>query len=262
MSRLASLREVSVVRDERVLLSVDELVIEDGSRWVLLGPNGSGKSTLLLILSGRLWPTSGEVHLLGHRLGTVDLRTLRARLGLMSSSLAKQLRMGLGVHDVVVTGVDGALEPWWSSYAGSDHVRADALLADVGASSLIHKQFGVLSDGERARVLLARVLIASPELLCLDEPAAGLDLGARERLMGRLGSVVASPDPRGMVLVTHHLEEIPSGMTHAALLREGSVVQAGPIDEVVTSASISETFGVAVRVTRHRDDRYSARGAA
>jgi iron complex transport system ATP-binding protein len=260
MPLLASLRDVTVVRDDRTLLSVEALEIEAGSRWVLLGPNGSGKSTLLSIMAGRLWPTSGAVELLGHRLGRVDLRTLRARLGLMSSSLGKQLRASLSAHDVVVTGIDGALEPWWRQYEQADHNRAAQLLEELGVGDLGPRAFGVLSDGERAHVLLARVLMAEPELLCLDEPAAGLDLGARERLLARLRAVVAARRPGALVLVTHHLEEIPIGMTHAALLKEGQIVARGPIGSVLSSQAISETFEAAIEVTTHRDGRLSARG--
>ena len=260
MTRVAGLRNVSVVRDEKVLLSLDRLEIESGSRWVLLGPNGSGKSTLLSILSGRLWPTTGEVELLGHRLGRVDLRTLRTSLGFFSSSLARQLRPALSVHDVVLTGVDGALEPWWREYDDADHVRADHLLAELGVGQLSKKSLGIISDGERTHVLLARVLMSNPELLCLDEPAAGLDVGARERLLERLGAVMAAPKPEGAVLVTHHVEEIPPFMTHGALLREGALVASGPLEEVMTSKGISTTFGIEISLQRDRDGRYSARG--
>jgi len=258
---LASLDKVTVIRDNRTLLQVDNLAIARGERWVFLGPNGSGKSTLLTVLAGRLWPTSGTISLLGHQLGSVDLRSLRPRLGLMSSSVAKQLRRSLPAHDIVLTGIDGALEPWWRSYDQAEHDRADAALAEIGAAGLSGKDFGVLSDGERAHVLLARVLMSDPDLLCLDEPASGLDLGARERLMKRLELVSQGNRPDGLVLVTHHLEEIPLGITHAGLVSQGKIVASGPLEENITSSSISETFGISLEVSRHEDGRFSARSA-
>lgn len=260
MTSLALLNDVTVVRDERTLLSVDSFEVTTGSRWVVLGPNGSGKTTLLSILSGRLWPTSGTVTLLGQQLGRVDLRELRKRLGFMSTALSKELRSSLLVHDVVVTGADGALEPWWGEYPLSDHDQADRLLSEVGAGLLIEKAFGVVSDGERARVLLARALMSIPNLLCLDEPAAGLDLGAREQLLERLTRVFAAPEPQGVVLVTHHLEEIPPGITHAALMREGQIISQGPIKNVLTSEAISATFEISIEMTGHPGGRFSARG--
>ena len=262
MRPVVAVSGLTVVRDGRTILDVAQLEIGNGERWALLGPNGSGKTTLLNVIAGRLWPTSGEVWLLGHQLGHVDLRTLRGRLGLMSSSVSKSLRPSLTAHEVVVTGVDGALEPWWRAYEAEEHLRADALLEEVGVADLRHRSIGVVSEGERAQVLLARTLMADPELLCLDEPAAGLDLGARERLIARLGQLLVSPSPVPVVLVTHHLEELPSGLTHAAVLRGGTVLASGPIDEVVTSSTISDAFGVAIEVTHHDDDRFSARGIA
>jgi iron complex transport system ATP-binding protein len=258
---LISLRDVTVVREGAVLLDVDSYLVEAGERWVLLGPNGSGKSTLLAVATGRLWPTTGDVHLLGNQLGRVDLRQLKGVLGLMSSSLAKQLRPSLSVRDVVVSGIDGALEPWWRQYSTAEIDLAEARLEDLGVRSLADRPFGVISDGERANVLLARALMSSPRFLCLDEPAAGLDLGARERLLGRLSQVTGDFGPEGVVLVTHHLEEIPSGMTHAALLGGGSIALQGPIEEVLDSESVSSVFATPVQVARHADGRFSARSA-
>jgi len=261
LTELVSLRELTVIRDGRRILSVPMLDILEGERWALLGPNGSGKSTLLAVISGRLWPSSGEVTLLGQRLGQVDLRQLRRRLGLLSATLSKQLRPGLEVRDVVVTGIDGALEPFWSSYDEADYLRADELLGELAVSHLADKLLGVISEGERAQVLLARALISAPTLLCLDEPSAGLDLGARERLLSRLGALLAADSPAGVVMVTHHLEELPAGLSHVALLSEGVCVAAGPIDDVLSSASVSDAFAVDVEVTAYPDGRYSARAA-
>ncbi len=259
MTRAALIDDLTVVREGRTILAVEHLEIASHDRWVLLGPNGSGKSTLLTVLAGRLWPTTGTVELLGERLGRVDLRELRPRLGLLSSSLSRQLRVDLRVHDVVVTGVDGALEPWWREYPEAAHLAADRLLDEVGAGHLTTSTFGVLSDGERAKVLLARLLIAEPELLCLDEPAAGLDLGARELFLERLAQVFERQSATPVVLVTHHLEEIPPGLTHAAILTHGKVLVAGEVGDAITSATISEAFGVSVVVERYDGGRYSAR---
>jgi len=259
---LISLRDVTVVRDGAVLLDVKSYLVEAGERWVLLGPNGSGKSTMLAVATGRLWPTTGDVHLLGHQLGRVDLRQLKGVLSLMSSSLAKQLRPSLSVRDVVVTGIDGALEPWWRQYSAAEIDSAEARLADFGVRSLADRPFGVISDGERAHVLMARALMSSPRFLCLDEPAAGLDLGARERLLGKLSQVTGDSGPEGVVLVTHHLEEIPPGMTHAALLRDGAIELQGPIEEVLDSDSVSSVFATPIQVTHHADGRFSARSAS
>lgn len=259
VTRTARIDDLTVVRDGRTILAVEHLEIASQDRWVLLGPNGSGKSTLLSVLAGRLWPTAGSVELLGERLGRVDLRDLRPRLGLLSSSLARQLRTDVGVHDVVVTGLDGALEPWWREYPEAAHRMADRLLDEVGAGHLSRSSFGVISDGERAKVLLARLLIAEPELLCLDEPAAGLDLGAREQLLQRLAHVFDRQASTAVVLVTHHLEEIPPGLTHAAILSAGRVLVSGPVDVAISSHSISTAFDVDVEVERHDGGRYSAR---
>ena len=252
-------RDLTVVHDGRTVLSVPEFDIHEGERWALLGPNGSGKTTLLSVIAGRQWPSSGEVTLLGHRLGRVDVRELRVRLGFLSAAVTRSLRPRISAHDVVVTGVDGALEPWWRTYDDADHRRADGLLASLGLAEAADRQVGVLSEGERAKVLLARLLMAEPALLCLDEPAAGLDLGARESLISLLGELMASPDPAPVVLVTHHLEELPSGLTHAALLRDGSPIAIGPIDEVITTELVSKAFDIDVVVEKFEDGRFSAR---
>jgi len=251
--------DLMVIREGRTILSVPRLRIEEHQRWALLGPNGSGKSTLLSVISGRLWPTSGDVSIFGHRFGQVDLRTLRSRLGILSSAITRQLHPGLLVHDAVVTGIDGALEPWWRDYDSAIHARADALLDELGIGHLSSKPIGVISEGERAQVLLARVLIAQPELICLDEPAAGLDLGARERLLSRLGAILRSANPAPFVMVTHHLEELAVGLTHATLLREGAPLAIGPLDEVITSELVSEAFNVTVEIRRSSTGRFAIR---
>lgn len=250
---------VSVVRDGRPILDRVDWTVGPGERWAVLGPNGSGKTTLLQVAGARLWPTAGTVEVLGQRLGRVDVRTLRARVALVSGSVIRQLRPALTAREVVVTGCTGALEPWWHTYDPDDWAEADRLLAagdgapgpgERDAAELGDRPFGVISEGERQRVLLARALMSRPELLLLDEPAAGLDLGARERLVARLARLATDDSVPPLVLVTHHAEEIPPGITHAALVRDGRLLAAGPSDAVLTSDRVSECFGLTVTVGR------------
>ena len=230
-----------------------------GERWVVLGPNGSGKTSLLRLAAAERQPTSGVVVVLGHRLGRVDLRELRRHVGVASAAIDKQLRPSLVAHDAVMTARFGALEPWWHDYSDADRSRAGELLEFVGCAALSERRLDTLSQGERQRVLLARALMAEPELLLLDEPAAGLDLPARELLVDRLAALAVDPAAPTMVLVTHHVEEIPAGMTHALLLRDGRAVASGPIASTLSSESMSEAYGLEVALER-RDGRYSAWG--
>jgi iron complex transport system ATP-binding protein len=215
-----------------------------GERWVVLGPNGSGKTTVFELASGYLHPTRGSVEVLGHRLGRVDVRRLREHIGLVSSALAKKLMPGVNAADVVVSALHGALEPWWHVYSDEDRALAREFLAGEGFGTIADRPFGVLSDGERQHVLLARALISEPALLLLDEPAAGLDVGGRERLVATLGRLARDPASPPLVMITHHVEEIPIGVGHVLLLRDGRVVAAGPIHETLTSANLSDTFGL------------------
>ena len=225
------------------------LSVRAGERWVVLGPNGSGKSTLVQIITGWLHTSDGDVEILGARLGQgIDWRRHRERIGVVSASFAKLLRPDLVAQDVVMTAVHAALEPWWHQYTDEQRMRAFDLLEAGGFGHLAQRKFGALSEGERQQVLLARTLMGRADLLVLDEPAAGLDLGARERFVSRLTALAANPATAPIVLITHHLEEIPSGFTHALLLRDGRSVAQGPITEVLTSAHVSETFGVDVDV--------------
>jgi iron complex transport system ATP-binding protein len=254
------LEDVSVVRDGRAILDRISWQVGPGERWALLGPNGSGKTTLLALVGSRFWPTSGVVELLGERLGRVDMRELRRRIAVVSASVARQLRPGISALDVVLTGRTAALETWWHEYGHADRVEAASLLeqAGFGGGAFAERPFGLLSEGERQQVLLARALMARPELLLLDEPAAGLDLGARERLLARLASLADDPSVAPIVFVTHHVEEIPPGITHAALLRDGAMVASGPVEEVLTGAKVTAAFGVEVAVERS-DGRFAAR---
>jgi iron complex transport system ATP-binding protein len=251
------LRDVGIRRDGRWLLRDVTWRIGPSDRWVVLGPNGSGKSTLLDITSLWLHPTVGTVRVLGEELGRCDVRPLRARIGVVSAALADRLRPTLTVADLVVTGLRGDLETWWHAYTDDDRARAAVALDRAGASHLAERTFGTLSSGERQRVQLARTLVTEPALLLLDEPAAGLDLGAREDLVARLTDLAADPTMAPLVLVTHHVEEIPAGFTHALLLRDGGVVAAGPIDEVLREDTLGTTFGLPVRLATE-DGRWRA----
>ncbi|MBX3286487.1 MAG: ABC transporter ATP-binding protein [Actinobacteria bacterium] len=235
-------------RDERSILHDVSWRVGPDERWVVLGPNGSGKTTLVRIASLWLHPSTGTVRVLGEELGRTDVRPLRARVGLVSAALADRLRVDLSVADVVVTSRRGALEPWWHAYDDHDRARAADALERVGAAHLAHRLFGTLSSGERQRVQLARTLAADPELLLLDEPSAGLDLGGREDLVARLGGLAADPDTAPIVLVTHHVEEVPPGFTHALVLRAGEVVAQGPIDEALTAPVLGAAFGLPVHL--------------
>ena len=249
---------VTVRRGPAILLdSVDWSVTED-QRWVVLGPNGAGKTTLLQVASAQMHPTSGVAGILDEVLGTVDVFDLRPRIGLTSAAIAERIPRDERVHDVVVSASYGVLGRWRESYDDLDHERAAELLVEVGVHRLADRTFGTLSEGERKRVQVARALMTDPELLLLDEPAAGLDLGGREDLVNTLAVLADDPASPATVLVSHHVEEIPPGFTHAMLMREGGVVVAGPLDEVLTADALSDTFGMPLLLQRE-DGRFSAR---
>jgi iron complex transport system ATP-binding protein len=237
-----------VVRDGRPILDRVDLTVGPGERWVLLGPNGSGKTTLLSVAGMRLLPTSGTVEVLGERSGRTDTRVMRRRVAFVSQSLLRQLRASMSTFEAVMSGRNAALETWWHDYPPEDHERAQELLRQAGLGDSSERAFGLLSEGERQQVLLARALMGEPELLLLDEPAAGLDLAARERLVRRLGVLAADPRTPPMILVTHHTEEIPPGMSHVALMSGSRIVRAGLIGDVLTGEALSECFGVHVEV--------------
>lgn len=243
-------RGVSVVKGGRAVVDDVTWQVAPGQRWVVIGPNGAGKSSLLDILAARAHPTRGEVALLGEPLGLVDVFALRPRIGVVGTAVAQAIDPVAQVLDVVLTSVYGATARWRESYEDADVRRAQALLAQVGIATLADRRFGTLSDGERKRALIARALMPDPELLVLDEPAAGLDLGARERLVGLLGQLAADPAAPAIVLVTHHVEEVPVGFTHGLLLRGGAVVAAGPLALVLTGTHLAATFGLPVTVGR------------
>jgi iron complex transport system ATP-binding protein len=251
---------VRLVRDGRSILAGVDWEVRAGERWVLLGPNGCGKTSLARIASMWLHPSAGDVEVLGGVLGRVDVRSHRRRIALVSAAMADQLRGGITAGDVVMTAANAALEPWWHDYDDDDSARAVATLARVGADHLSSRTFGTLSSGERQRVLLARALAVDPGLLLLDEPFAGLDLGAREDLIARLGALATDATTPPFVLATHHVDEIPIGVTHALLLRDGVAVAQGPIDEILTAEALSDTFGRPLRLERRHDRWWSIAG--
>jgi len=249
---------VEVRRGPVTLLSGVDWRVELDERWVVLGPNGAGKTTLLRLAGAELHPTAGTVHLLGERIGRVDVFELRPRIGFCSAALAGRVSGDERVSDLVVSAGYAVLGRWRESYAALDIERAAALLDVLGVAEVADRRFGTLSEGERKRVVIARALMTDPELLLLDEPAAGLDLGGREDLLARLATLAADPDAPTIVLVTHHVEEIPPGFTHGMLMRGGGVVGQGLLDSVLTEPNLAATFGGDFELRRD-GDRFTAR---
>ena len=254
------LDRVTVRRGGNDLLAELSWSVELDERWVVLGPNGAGKTTLLQLISAQLHPTRGTVHLLGEQVGMVDVFELRPRIGLTTAALASRIPEHENVVDVVVSASYAVVGRWRESYEETDLARARELLGQLGVAALADRTFGTLSEGERKRVQIARALMTDPELMLLDEPAAGLDLGGREDLLSRLSELAADPDAPALVLVTHHVEEIPPGFGHALLLREGRAVAGGLLDDVLTEDNLSLTFGTPLQLER-ADHRWFARAA-
>jgi iron complex transport system ATP-binding protein len=257
MSGGASLEQVGVRLDGAAILHDLDWTIRPGERWVIVGPNGSGKTTLLRLLSAWQRPSSGTATVLGEVLGRTDLRRLRTRIGFTSQSLTDQLRPTMTPHEVVLAAPNAALETWWHRYTDDDHADATAQLRlfgiDAGAGQ---RPMRTLSSGERQRVLLARAFTGRPGLVVLDEPTAGLDVGGREDLVRRLDRAATTTDA-ALVLVTHHLEEIPPAFDRAVLLSGGTIVAAGPVADLLTGPSLSDLYGIDLDVTC-RDGRWSA----
>ncbi|MDO5745089.1 MAG: ABC transporter ATP-binding protein [Micrococcaceae bacterium] len=257
MNEVLGLADVSVVRGRKDLLTDINWTVKEGERWVVLGPNGAGKTTLLQIAGARMHPTRGVAGVLDEVLGAVDVFELRPRIGLSSAALASHIPEHESVLNVVLTASYGMTGRWREAYEKLDERRAFSLLHDWGMSTMINRPFATLSEGERKRVQIARALMTDPELLLLDEPGAGLDLAGREDLVARLSELAADDESPAMVLVTHHLEEVPPGFTHVLLMREGQMVAAGPIASTLTEENLSEAFNMELSL-RSESGRFSA----
>ncbi|MBB1242561.1 ABC transporter ATP-binding protein [Streptomyces durbertensis] len=259
MSDVLELVDVSVVREGRALVDEVSWSVKEGERWIILGPNGAGKTTLLNLASSYLFPTTGTATVLGERLGAVDVFELRPRIGMSSSALTEKLPRSQTVLQTVLTAAYGMTAGWQESYDAVDEDRARAFLDRLGMSDYLDRRFGTLSEGERKRTQIARAMMTDPELLLLDEPAAGLDLGGREDLVRRLGRLARDPYAPSMIMVTHHVEEIPAGFTHVLMIRQGKVLTAGPMETEMTSANLSRCFGLPL-VLERQGERWTAAG--
>jgi iron complex transport system ATP-binding protein len=258
MAAVVDLAGVSIVRNGSTLISDITWEVDEADRWVVIGPNGAGKTTLLQVVSAQIHPSSGVAGLLGEVLGVVDVFELRPRIGLTSAALAERIPRGERVHDVVVSASYAVIGRWREQYDELDHERAQELLAQLRIDALAERTFGTLSEGERKRVQIARALMTDPELLLLDEPAAGLDLAGRETLVNTLGELAQDHYAPASVLVTHHVEEIPAGITHAMLLKDGKIVAAGPLRDTLTAENLTKTFDIELSLTE-ADGRWTAR---
>ncbi|MFF2390192.1 ABC transporter ATP-binding protein [Agromyces sp. NPDC058104] len=257
-STVLQFRDVSVVRDGNTILDAVTWSVASDERWVVLGPNGAGKTTLLQIAAAAMHPTSGKAEVLQEALGKVDVFELRPMIGFASTAMARRIPRDETVIDVILTAAYSVTGRWNEEYEGIDLRRAERVLKEWGLDGFAGRRFGSLSDGEQKRVQIARSVMTDPELLLLDEPAASLDLGAREELVGLLGGYAASPSSPAIVMVTHHVEEIPVGFTHALLVKKGGIVAAGPLAEALTAENLGSTFDMTIELTE-RDGRYAAR---
>jgi iron complex transport system ATP-binding protein len=249
---------VSVVRGGTAILDSVDWSVDDDQRWVILGPNGAGKTTLLQIAAALIHPTSGTAEVLAEPLGGTDLFELRPRIGFASTAMARRVPVGEKVLDVVMTAAYSVTGRWNEEYEDIDERRAQRVLSEWQLDHLAARKFGTLSDGEQKRVQIARAVMTDPEMLLLDEPAASLDLGARESLLQLLSGYASAADSPAIIMVTHHVEEIPRGFTHALLLSQGGVVAAGPLAEALTAANLSQAFGLSIELTE-TDGRFAAR---
>jgi iron complex transport system ATP-binding protein len=257
MASVLELSDVSFVRNGNRILDSITWTVGDTDRWVILGPNGAGKSTILQLAAAATHPSSGTVDVLGERVGKVDVFDLRTRIGLAATGLARRIPAWEKVGDVVLTAAYAVTGRWRERYESQDLDRAAEVMDAWDLTELSTRTFGTLSDGERKRVQIARAVMTDPELMLLDEPAGSLDLGARESLLESLEEYASSSLAPAIVMVTHHVEEIPPGFTHAMLLSAGRVTAAGPLAEVLTDDNLTAAFGVPLQV-RHEDGRWRA----
>lgn len=257
MSAVITLENVSVIRSGKTILNSVNFVAHSNERWVILGPNGAGKTTLLRVCAAQIQPSSGSATLLGQKLGETNVFELRTRIGFASSALAAQIPNSETVLNAVMTASYGITGRWKESYDAIDERRARRVLREWELSDFETRPFGTLSDGERKRVQIARSIMTDPELLLLDEPVASLDLAARELTISLLSGYAQSPDAPAMAMVTHHLEEIPAGFTHAMILKNGAVTTMGEIGSTITSENISEAFSFPLQVS-YQNGRFSA----
>jgi iron complex transport system ATP-binding protein len=258
------LRGVGIRQHRSMLVRDVDWTVRSDERWVLLGPNGAGKTTLLQIVAALLMPTEGSAEILGERLEAADspgLAELRSRIGFVSSAIAELIPSAEKVIDVVMTASYGIVGRENEEYESSDVTRAVELLDALGCAHLIRRRFVTLSEGERKRVQIARALMPDPEMLLLDEPAAALDLGAREDLVQRVAVLAEDPKAPVILMVTHHVEEVPAGFTHAMLLRKGAILASGPLADVLTERNLSRCFGVPLKL-EHNGARWSARAVS
>lgn len=255
---LIDFRGVSLRRGGNTLVGPVDWQVELDERWVIIGPNGAGKTSLVRMASAEEFPSSGTAYIMGERIGKTDMRDLRASIGISSAAVQHRIPDGERVDDLVISAGYAILGRWREEYADMDFGRADEILEQVGASHLAKRTWGTLSEGEKKRVILARALMADPELLILDEPSAGMDLGGREDLVGYLGDLALDPDAPAIVMITHHVEEIPYGFTHAMVLDEGKIIAKGLINSVLTSENLSRAFKQDIQVDRI-GERYFAR---
>ncbi|WP_342320132.1 ABC transporter ATP-binding protein [Corynebacterium mayonis] len=251
---------VEFIRGGNTLVGPVDWQVELDERWVVIGPNGAGKTTLIRMAAAQEFPSAGVAFVLGEQLGRTDMRDLRLAIGVTSSALAQRVPGNEKVKDLVVSAGYAIVGRWREEYDEVDYEQALDVLEQVGAMHLMERTWGTLSDGERKRVLIARAIMTNPELLIMDEPAAGMDLGGREDLVGYLGDLALDPDAPAIVMITHHLEEIPLGFTHAMLLDEGAVVAQGLIEDVLTSDNVSKAYHQPIEVT-YSDGRFAARRA-
>lgn len=257
---MIDMQGVSVVRGGRAILSPMNWQVELDERWIIIGPNGAGKTTLMRLAAAQMFPTTGTVTLVGEQMGRVDLREIRTAIGMSSSAMAQRIPGDEKVSDIVISAGYDVMGRWREKYDEMDYERAIEILEQVGAIHLADQQWGTLSEGERKRTLIARALMTDPELLLLDEPGAGLDLGGREDLIELLTQLAEDPDSPAIVMITHHVEEIPPGFTHAMLLDEGEVVAQGVLEDVLTSENLTTAFHQPIGVSRH-EGRWFARRA-